>query len=82
MVDFAIDVFKKLHPNEETPQHFFEKRGKVVTELKELEKLTETVLAIITKDEVTQEVSKTRDPRQLFESLQQNHGVCGIFCFS
>ena len=75
MVDFAIDNYKKLHQGEEAPEHFFEKRRKVVTELKELEKLTEPALAIITKDEVSQEISNTRDTRVLMENLMNNHGV-------
>lgn len=75
MVDFAIDCWKKVNPDQEVPQHFTEKRSKVVTRLRELEKLTEPILALIMKEEISQEIAKTRDARQLLEYLQKNHGV-------
>lgn len=79
MVDFAIDCWKKVNPDQEVPQDFIEKRLKVVTRLRELEKLTEPILALIMKEEISQEIAKTRDARQLLEYLQKNHGVSANF---
>lgn len=75
MVDFAIDFWKRLNPDQEVPQEFLDKRQKVLAKLRELEQATSPVIALITKEEVSQEIAKTRDVRQLLEYLQKNHGV-------
>jgi len=78
MVDFAIDFWKRLNQDQEVPQEFLEKRQKVLARLRELEQATAPIIALITKEEVSQEIAKTRDARQLLEFLQKNHGVSSV----
>ncbi|RWS13085.1 eukaryotic translation initiation factor 3 subunit E-like protein [Dinothrombium tinctorium] len=75
MIDFAIDVYKKLYPDQTLPAEFFENRQRVVAELKELETQTQPVLAILVQDDVSQQIATTRDSRQLFDYLKVNHGL-------
>ena len=78
MVDFAIDVYQRLNPNDKVPQFLYDKRQEVVGQLKHLQTLTEPVLDIILKPEVSAEIEKSRDSRQLFEFLQDKHDVSDI----
>jgi translation initiation factor 3 subunit E len=75
MVDFAIDVHQNLYPDQSPPEAFIEKRQRVVAELRDLQKATDTVLNIIIKDEVQAVIATSRDSRQLFEHLQNEHGL-------
>ena len=75
MVDFAIDVYKRLNPNDNAPPYLYDKRQEVVSNLKQLQSVTEPVFEIFLKPEVSAEIEKSRDSRQLFELLQSKHGV-------
>lgn len=75
MVDFAIDVYQRLNTNDKAPQYLYDKRQEVVSELKQLQSVTEPVLEILLKPEVTAEIEKSRDSKMLFDLLQKNYGV-------
>lgn len=76
MVDFAIDVYQRLHPDNEAPPELYDKRQVVVAELRQLQAVTEPVLDIILRPEISNEIEKSRDSRQLLEFLQTRHDVC------
>lgn len=75
MVDFAIDVWQQLNPDQIPPDQFMENRIKVVKQLKELESVTRPILELLTNEAISQEIAKARDVRQLLDYLQKNHGV-------
>ncbi|EDO29705.1 predicted protein [Nematostella vectensis] len=75
MVDFAMDVYKGLYPDEEVPTSLVEKRVEVVKELKDLQAQTEPIINCFSDPEFTAQVQSTRDGRQLFEYLERNHDV-------
>jgi len=75
MVDFAIEVYHKYHDGKEPPEEFLDKRYKVVNELKELQKLTDPILSILMKEDVTKQIESLNEGKQLFEYVAQNHGV-------
>merc|ERR1712003_326017 len=61
MVDFTIDVFHGLHPDEEPPESLHEKRNEVVRQL--------TLL----QERSSQVVEKHRDSQQLWDYLSETH---------
>jgi translation initiation factor 3 subunit E len=76
MVDFAIDVYRQLHgENNDPPQDFLDKRQRVVADLKELSKTSDAVIEVMIKDEVQNLITQSRDNRQLFEVLQKEYGL-------
>lgn len=75
MVDFAVDVYKKLYGTE-PPAYLVKKREEVVAKLHEHQSITNDALEIIVKPEVTKEIEQSRDSKQLLEVLQTKHGVC------
>ncbi|XP_002735030.1 eukaryotic translation initiation factor 3 subunit E [Saccoglossus kowalevskii] len=74
MVDFAMDVYKNLHPEIEVPLQLRDKRQEVVSELKKLQGETEPIVKIFDDPEVNTQVQNTRDGRQLFDYLAKSHG--------
>ncbi|XP_013420779.1 eukaryotic translation initiation factor 3 subunit E [Lingula anatina] len=86
MVDFAMDVYKSLYPEDEVPQNLGgetwisftalkDKRGEVVSELKKLQADTEPVVKIFEDPEVLRQIQNSRDGRQLFEFLSKEYNV-------
>jgi len=75
MVDFAIDVYQKLHDGQQVPEEFVDKRFKVVNELQELQNLTDPILSILMKEDVTKQIESSNEGKQLFDYVAQNHGV-------
>ncbi|OXA62558.1 eukaryotic translation initiation factor 3 subunit E-B [Folsomia candida] len=73
MVDYAIDVFKKLHPEKEIPPKFMEKRTKVVEEYKSVQESSKPITAILESAELAEQISNSRDYRQLVEYLAKAH---------
>src|SRR5687767_3345547 len=74
MIDFEIDVQKRLFPEKE-PTDLLEKRQEVLSRLKDLQKETTQILEIILEEDVRKEIEKARDTRQLLEFLEKQHGV-------
>nr|CAG4645457.1 EOG090X0491 [Lynceus sp. MCZ IZ 141354] len=75
MVDFAMDVHRKLYADQAIPQELKTKRATVVEKLKMLQNDTEPILNIFTDPEVTRQLQASRDSRQLVEYLTKNHGL-------
>ena len=57
MVDFYIEEFKKLYPDQEVPEEMQDKRRAVVGEFRRLQEETKPLLDIFSKPEVTSQVS-------------------------
>jgi len=73
MVDYAIDVFKKLHQDKEVPPKFMEKRSKVVEEYKSVQESSKAITAILESSDLAEQISNSRDYRQLVEYLGKAH---------
>ena len=56
MVDFYIEEFKKLYPDQEVPEEMQDKRRAVVGEFRRLQEETKPLLDIFSKPEVTSQV--------------------------
>ena len=61
MVDFAIDVYQKCNDGKEAPEIFIDKRFKVVNELKELQSLTDPILNILMREDVTKQIESLNE---------------------
>ena len=75
MIDFVIDIHARLHPEGETPETLKDRRQEVVSQLRQLQSQTEPVLALLAEPEVSAEIQKARDTRQLLEYLERNYEV-------
>lgn len=75
MVDFAMDVFKNLYPDQDVPDELVKKRSEVVTQLKYLQAQTEPIVKCFEDPEFNNQIQTTRDGRTLFEYLETNHGI-------
>jgi len=73
MVDYAIDVFKKLHSDQEVPQKFLDKRSKVVEDYKAVQETSKSIQQILEDPGLAEQISNSRDYRQLVEYLVKNH---------
>lgn len=71
MVDFAMDVYQNLYPDQEVPQSMKEKRACVVTEMKRLQAETEVITKIFEDEEISKSIQSTRDGRQLYDLLSK-----------
>ncbi|XP_035668034.1 eukaryotic translation initiation factor 3 subunit E-A-like isoform X1 [Branchiostoma floridae] len=86
MVDFAMDVWKSLYPDQDVPDiqsqqrplgmylGLVQKRQEVVGQLKFLQAECEPIVKIFEDPEVARQIQSTRDGRQLFDYLARNHG--------
>lgn len=74
MVDFAMDVFKTLYPDQEVPQRMKDKRNDVVLKLKQLQTDTEPITLIFEDEATIKQMEASRDSRQLLEYLSKNSG--------
>lgn len=73
MVDFAMDVFKQLYPEEDVPNTLRDKRSTVVAQLKKLQSETEPIIKIFENQTVVEQIESTRDGRDLFQYLEKEH---------
>merc|ERR1711860_164386 len=73
MVDFKIDVHSTLYPDREPPAEMIASRSDVVAKFKTLQKKTEGTVKIITGDQVTSLIESSRDSKQLWNYLVENH---------
>jgi len=73
MVDFAMDVHKSLYPDREVPNSLKDKRAEVVENFKKLQGETEPVLKIFVEQEVTRQISLSRDSKQLLDFLVKGY---------
>jgi len=73
MMDYVIDVFKKLHSNEEVPPKYLEKRIIVVEEYKQVQENSKAISAILESPDLPEQIQNSRDFRQLVDYLIKNH---------
>lgn len=73
MVDFAMDVFRQLYPNQDVPIALRDKRSSVVAQLKQLQSETEPIIKIFEDETVVDQIESTRDGRDLFQFLEKEH---------
>jgi len=71
MVDFAMDVYKSLYPDQEVPATLKDKRSQVVENFKKLQAETEPILKIFADQEVTRQIQQSRDSKQLLDFLMK-----------
>ncbi|KAF6017419.1 EIF3E [Bugula neritina] len=69
MVDFAKEVYERLHPDSEVPEFLTTKREDVVHELRCLSQETEPIVKIMDMPEVAKHIEQSKDGRQLFDTL-------------
>uniref|UniRef100_A0A8C5E9Q5 Eukaryotic translation initiation factor 3 subunit E n=1 Tax=Gouania willdenowi TaxID=441366 RepID=A0A8C5E9Q5_GOUWI len=75
MVDFAMDVYSHLYPDQEIPHSLKDKRNTVVAQLKQLQSETEPIVKMFEDPETTKQMQSTRDGRMLFDYLSEKHNV-------
>merc|ERR1719309_188027 len=73
MVDFAMDVYKSLYPDQEVPATLKDKRSQVVENFKKLQAETEPILKIFADQEVTRQIQQSRDSKQLLDFLMKGY---------
>ncbi|KAI9355574.1 eIF3 subunit 6 N terminal domain-containing protein [Pilaira anomala] len=71
MVDFVLDLYKKLHKTEEAPKEFTEKREKVLSQMEELRTKAQSVMDILEKPEVI--AALRQDKAQNLQYLKENY---------
>lgn len=73
MVDFTIDVFHSLHPDEEPPKSLALKRNEVVRQLTILQEKSSQVIELFSRKDVAEVVEKNRDGQQLWDYLLEHY---------
>ncbi|KAI8049129.1 eIF3 subunit 6 N terminal domain-containing protein [Gilbertella persicaria] len=71
MVDFVLDLYKKLHKTEEAPKEFTEKREKVLSQMEELRTKAQKVMDVLEKPEVI--AALRQDKAQNLQYLKDNY---------
>lgn len=73
MVDFTIDVFHSLHPDEDPPDTLHDKRNEVVRQLTLLQERSSEVITMFSRKDVADMVEKHRDSQQLWDYLMEQY---------
>merc|ERR1719232_924333 len=73
MVDFYIEEYVKLYPDQDPPAEMTEKRKTVVEEFRKLQEETKPLLDIFADQQVTMQIQSSRDAKQLQEYLVKEH---------
>merc|ERR1712025_623366 len=73
MVDFYIEEFKKLYPDQEVPEEMQDKWKAVVDEFQRLQEETKPLLDIFSEPQVTAQIQNSRDAKHLQEYLIKHH---------
>lgn len=76
MVDFAMDEYRKLYPDQEVPQSLKEKRQAVVADLKKQQSDTEPITKLfddaVVLEKIKAEIARGGGGEDLFEFLSKN----------
>lgn len=75
MVDFALDVYQRIHPDQEVPEEYLERRENVVAQMKEMKKATGLIMEVFGRDDVTELINSGPEPKALFDYVATNHGI-------
>ncbi|EMD40030.1 hypothetical protein CERSUDRAFT_112256 [Gelatoporia subvermispora B] len=73
MVDYAVNLFEQLHPDEPVPDEFAAKREKAVSTHERLQQEAQAVLNVIENPEVAQ--SLRQDKNQNLQYLKEHYNV-------
>jgi len=73
MVDFYIEEYKKLNPNQEIPEEMTNKRQHVVEEYRKLQNDTRPLLEMFQDPKVSHEIQNSRDAKTLQQYLASHH---------
>lgn len=72
MVDFAMDTYKSLYPEEAVPTALVEKRKSVLEKLKQFQEDCTPFTSLFEKPEVISQIKASRDGAQLLAYLKEN----------
>merc|ERR1711883_31565 len=75
MVDFYIEEYKKVYPDNEVPLEMTEKRTHVVEEFRRLQEESRPLLEIVEDDRFQSSVANHRDAKSLQDHLVKNHDL-------
>ncbi|KAG1488150.1 hypothetical protein G6F54_012231 [Rhizopus delemar] len=75
MVDFVLDLYKKLNSTEDAPKEFSEKREKVLGQMEDLRSKAQKVMDVLEKPEVIAALcqDKTENIQYLRDNYQVNY---------
>merc|ERR1719367_2147683 len=73
MVDFYIEEYKKINPNQEIPEEMTNKRKQVVEEYRNLQDETRPLLEMFQDPKVSHEIQNSRDAKTLQQYLASHH---------
>merc|ERR1712001_357256 len=73
MVDFYIEEYKKINPNQEIPEEMTNKRKQVVEEYRNLQDETRPLLEMFQDPKVSHEIQNSRDAKALQQYLASHH---------
>lgn len=73
MVDFAVDCYKNLNPDEDVPEHLIEKRVLIVEELVELSNSVSPFIDLFEKEDVKKLLETDRDHTIILDHLRTNY---------
>ncbi|KAL9539382.1 hypothetical protein MBANPS3_010289 [Mucor bainieri] len=71
MVDFVLDLYKKLHKTEEAPKEFTDKRESVLSKMEDLRTKAQKVMDVLEKPEVI--AALRQDKAQNLQYLKENY---------
>jgi len=74
MVDFYMDIHKRMYPDQEVPQNLKEKRQQVVENFKKLQAEAEPVIKTFVEKEVAKQIQNSRDSKQVMDYLKEHYG--------
>jgi len=73
MVDYAMDIYKKLHKTDEVPQAMKERRESVVAKLQQLQTECAPILKVLENQNLTKQLRAEKNFTAAY--LEENHGV-------
>lgn len=73
MVDYAVNLFQQLHPDEEIPEEFAGKRERAVSTNERLQQEAQAVLNVIENPEVAQSLRQDKNQNLLY--LKEHYNV-------
>lgn len=73
MIDYAIDIFEKIHPNQPYPESLRERRAEVLLKLQNLTQDASVVLQILKDQQVMASMELMREPKALCNYLTKEY---------
>ncbi|KAF7992073.1 hypothetical protein HCN44_001398 [Aphidius gifuensis] len=71
MIDYAIDIWMQLYPNDEAPEKLKARRDEVVEELGRLQEKVAPVVALMNNEKAMKKMEEMRDSKALINYLTQ-----------